>query len=353
MKSSLGNDLFYIKEIGPNGVHKDNKFSVWLIILAIVLLLFLLAAIGCVHGVFGFIVRLLGDDSRVTNLKPYHNQDISGTSTAILLPVYNEDVARVCEGLRATYESLERTGQLARFDFYILSDSTDPANWVAEEVAWEKLRRAGAQARMMLAQAAADHWEVPVSSVYASGGAILDGRGNRLTYGELAEAAARLPVPANVELKPASEFKLVGKAHKRVDTGIKVDGSAVYGIDVKLPGMLHASIEPPPVLGATLRSFDGSAAAKMPGVHRVLATASGVAYDVLNNVIFSGEQARGELRVLRILPHAERLHRLPGRQVPDAGRPVPAAAQQVPAVRREGDRLHQLGMAAESPPLGE
>ena len=161
--------------------------------------------------------------------------------------------------------------------------------------AWEKLRRAGAQARTMLQQAAADHWGVPVSSVYASGGAVLDGRGNRLTYGELAESAAKLPVPKDVALKPASAFKLVGKAHKRVDTGIKVDGTAVYGIDVKLPGMLHASIEPPPALGAKLKSFDAGAAEKMPGVHQVLATASGVA--VVADHYWQARKARAALKV--------------------------------------------------------
>jgi len=105
-------------------------------LLLLFIILFLLAAIGCVHGVFGFVLQLTGDSRRITNLADYKQRDISQTSTAIVFPVYNEDSARVCEGLRATYESIARTGQLDRFDFFILSDSTNPDRWVAEERRW-------------------------------------------------------------------------------------------------------------------------------------------------------------------------------------------------------------------------
>jgi isoquinoline 1-oxidoreductase beta subunit len=161
---------------------------------------------------------------------------------------------------------------------------------------WEKLRRAGAQARTMLVQAAADHWSLPASSLYASGGVVYDGRGHQLTYGELAESAAKLPVPKDVALKPASAFKVVGKPHKRLDTGIKVDGTAVYGIDVKLPGMLHASIEQSPTVGGKLLSFDASAAEKLPGVHQVLVTSSGVA--VIADHYWQARKARAAVKVV-------------------------------------------------------
>ena len=160
---------------------------------------------------------------------------------------------------------------------------------------WEKLRRAGAQARTMLVQAAANHWSLPASSLYASGGAVYDGRGQRLTYGELAESAAKLPLPKDVELKPANAFKVVGKPHQRLDTGIKVDGTAVFGIDVKLPGMLHASIEQSPTVGGKLHSFDASAAEKLPGVHKVMATTSGVA--VIADHYWQARRARAALKV--------------------------------------------------------
>ena len=93
------------------------------------------------HGVFGFFLRIFGTSRRITQLKNYRDQKIDGTSTAIVFPIYNEDVVRVYEGLRAIYESLEKTGQLERFDFFVLSDSTDPDKWVEEERRWFDLIR--------------------------------------------------------------------------------------------------------------------------------------------------------------------------------------------------------------------
>lgn len=106
------------------------------ILLFLFVILFGLISIGCMHGVFGFVLRTFGDPDRITRLGDFKSQSIEGVSTAIIFPTYNEEVARVMEGLRATYVSLERTGQIARFDFFILSDSTDPAKWVEEEQRW-------------------------------------------------------------------------------------------------------------------------------------------------------------------------------------------------------------------------
>ncbi len=116
-----------------------NNTSTILLILFIIL--FLLVSIGCMHGLAGFILRVLGDPDHITRLGDYTSREINGVSTAIVFPIYNEEVARVFEGLRATYLSLERTGQLERFDFFILSDSTDPSKWVEEEQRWCELVR--------------------------------------------------------------------------------------------------------------------------------------------------------------------------------------------------------------------
>jgi len=111
------------------------------VLLVLFIILFLLTAIGCMHGVYGFLIRTFGTRRRITTLKPFKDQRINGVSTAIIFPIYNEDSVRVLEGLRATYESLERTGQLDQFDFFILSDSTDPDRWVEEEARWCELVR--------------------------------------------------------------------------------------------------------------------------------------------------------------------------------------------------------------------
>lgn len=140
---------------------------------------------------------------------------------------------------------------------------------------WEKLRKAGAQARSMLIQAAATQWGVAPDTLKVDAGAVVNGR-KRLSFGELAEAAAKLPVPTDVTLKPAKEFTLVGKPAKRIDTASKLDGSAIYGIDVKLPGMLHGAFAQCPILGGKLASFDATAAKAMPGVKDVVGTDNGV-----------------------------------------------------------------------------
>jgi membrane glycosyltransferase len=111
------------------------------ILLVLFIILLFLAAIGCMHGIFGFVLRVFGDPHRITRLGDYRTRNIEGVSTAIVFPIYNEEVARVCEGLQATYLSLEQTGQLERFDFFILSDSTDPDKWVEEERRWCELIR--------------------------------------------------------------------------------------------------------------------------------------------------------------------------------------------------------------------
>jgi len=109
------------------------------ILLVLFVILFLLVSIGCMHGVFGFVLRAFGDPNRITRLGNYQSKSIEGISTAIVFPTHNEEVARVMEGLRATYLSLERTGQLECFDFFILSDATDPGKWVEEERRWCEL----------------------------------------------------------------------------------------------------------------------------------------------------------------------------------------------------------------------
>jgi isoquinoline 1-oxidoreductase beta subunit len=140
------------------------------------------------------------------------------------------------------------------------------------------LRQAGASAREMLVAAAAQKWGVDRSACRAEKSTVVNTATNaRLTYGSLAEAAAKLPAPANVALKDPSEFKIVGKSRKRLDTPGKVDGSIVFGIDVRLPNMLYAVVERCPVFGGTVASFDDTKAKATPGVKSVVKISNGVA----------------------------------------------------------------------------
>ncbi len=111
------------------------------VLLVLFVVLFLFIAVGAMHGVYGFFLRMFDTQWSITRLKNYRDQDIADISTAVVFPIYNEDIVRVYEGLRATYESLQKTGQLERFDFFILSDSTDPDKRVEEERRWCDLIR--------------------------------------------------------------------------------------------------------------------------------------------------------------------------------------------------------------------
>src|SRR3954452_4870769 len=135
------------------------------------------------------------------------------------------------------------------------------------------VREGGAAARMMLIQAAANEWKVPASECSASDGTITHSSGKKTTYGKMAEAAAKLEVPKDVKLKDPKDWKIAGKPLKRLDTADKVVGKMEYGIDVKLPGMLNASIKACPVFGGKVKSFDTAKVDKMPGVKKVVQVA--------------------------------------------------------------------------------
>ena len=156
----------------------------------------------------------------------------------------------------------------------------NPAGWsrrmstggsTAIHGSWDLLRKAGATAREMLVSAAAAAWDVDRAGCRAEQGAVIHTpTKRRLPYGKLAARAARLPVPPDVPLKDPKQFRLLGTRTTRLDTPAKVDGSAVYGIDVTMPGLLVASIERCPVFGGTIKRYDATKAKALPGVRAVV-----------------------------------------------------------------------------------
>jgi isoquinoline 1-oxidoreductase subunit beta len=133
------------------------------------------------------------------------------------------------------------------------------------------VRKGGATARMMLIQAAANDWKVPVSECTAANSVITHTPSARTTtYGKVAEAAAKLEPPADVKLKDPKDWKIAGKPLKRLDTADKTTGKMTYGIDLKLPGMLNAAIKACPVFGGKLKSFDAAKITGMKGVKKVV-----------------------------------------------------------------------------------
>lgn len=143
---------------------------------------------------------------------------------------------------------------------------------------WEKLRKAGASARMMMVAAAAKQWGIDAGQCKVAGGAILGPGGKRVSYGMIAAEAAKMEPPKDVPLKPVSAFKVVGNAkQKRLDTPAKVMGTAQFGIDTRVPGMLYAAVALPPMIGGKVKGYNDARAKKMPGVKAVVQFSRGVA----------------------------------------------------------------------------
>jgi len=133
------------------------------------------------------------------------------------------------------------------------------------------VRKGGAAAKLMLVQAAADEWKVPAADCKAAHSVITHAAsGKRTTYGKMAAAAAKLMPPADIKLKDPKDWKLAGRPVKRLDTRDKLNGKQVYGMDLKLPGLLNAAIRDCPVFGGKLKSFDAAAVSGKPGVKKVL-----------------------------------------------------------------------------------
>ncbi|HEX4628472.1 MAG TPA: xanthine dehydrogenase family protein molybdopterin-binding subunit [Gemmatimonadales bacterium] len=161
---------------------------------------------------------------------------------------------------------------------------------------WEPLRRAGASARSVLIAAAAQTWQVDPSACHAVRGEVIHGpTGRRLSYGALVDKAATLPVPAHVPLKDPKDFTLIGTPAKRLDAPGKVDGTALFGIDVQVPGMKVATLAICPVFGGTLAGVDDSKATTIPGVRQVVRLDDAVA--VVGDHMWAAKQGLAALDI--------------------------------------------------------
>ncbi len=158
-----------------------------------------------------------------------------------------------------------------------------------------QLRQAGATARWLLLQAAAQQWQVDPDTLRTSDGVVLAPDGRRAAYGSLAAAAAKLTPPAEVKLKDPSQFKFIGKSLPRLDARDKVTGKTRFGFDVRVPGMLTALIARPPTFGGTLKSFNPARAQAIPGVKHVVAVPAGVA--VVADNFWAAQAGRDALSV--------------------------------------------------------
>jgi len=162
---------------------------------------------------------------------------------------------------------------------------------------WEPLAKAGAAAREMLVATAAARWGIGADACHTENSAVVNtASGKRLGYGSLVEEAAKLPVPANPKRKEEKDYRIVGKPTKRIDSTVKVNGSATFGIDVRQPKMLHAVVARCPVFGGKLKSFDASKAKAMGGVKNVVQISTGVA--VVADNTWSAMEGRRALEIV-------------------------------------------------------
>ncbi len=161
---------------------------------------------------------------------------------------------------------------------------------------YDKLRLAGAQVREMLIAAAADKWKVDPSTLKAENGMVLGAGGKKASYGQLADAASKLTPPEKPAMKDPSQFRIVGTRLTRLDTPAKVNGTAIFGMDVKLPGMVYASLAMSPVIGGTVKSFDAAKAKGMPGVIDVVQIPDGIA--VVASSYWQSRKAREALSIV-------------------------------------------------------
>ena len=214
-------------------------------------------------------VRIKPDDT-ITLIMPQVEMG-QGTYTSMPMLIAEElevDLAKV--GLEAAPPS-DKLYANPLVGFQVTGGSTSVPGW------WEPLRRAGATARVMLIEAAAAQWNVDPASCRAEKGEVISPTGQRLTYGVLVDAAAKLPVPDKVALKDPKDFTLIGTPAKRLDTPDKVNGKAKFGIDAMIPGMKFATVAACPVFGGKLKSVDGSKAMAIKGVHQVVSIDNAVA----------------------------------------------------------------------------
>ncbi len=159
---------------------------------------------------------------------------------------------------------------------------------------FDRYRQAGATARVLLTQAAATRWGVAPAACQTQDGYVIHGS-RQFSYGELASEAAVLPVPKEVSLRPPAEWKYIGKGRKRLDAPAKTNGSAIFGMDVQLPGLLTAVVARAPVFGGKVHSFEATKALAVPGVRQVVRVPSGVA--VIADHFWAASQGRKALHI--------------------------------------------------------
>ena len=228
----------------------------------------------------------IGNDNTITILIK-HSEMGQGVGTSLPMVVAEE---LDCDWSKVRMENAPNAAVYANNAFGI--QGTGGSTSTLES--FDQMRQAGAMARAMLVEAAAQQWKVAAGDCRTENGFVICGE-HRGSYGELADAAAKLQPPARVALKDPKNWKLIGKPTRRIDSLSKVTGSAGFGIDVQRPGLLTGVIARAPVFGGKVRSFDASKAKAVPGVVDVVQVPSGIA--VLARHFWAAKKGRDALEI--------------------------------------------------------
>jgi len=230
-------------------------------------------------------VRIAPDNSVTILLK--HSEMGQGIWTSLPMVVADE---LDCDWSKVRVEHAPAAPAYAHTAFGMQMTGGSTSTWES----FDQLRQAGATARALLIAAAAANWNVQPIDCHTAKGYVISGA-HKASYGELADAAAKLPVPNEIALKQAKDFTLIGKPTRRLDSKAKVSGTAEFGIDVKRPNMLIALVARAPVFGAKVKSFDAAKAKAVAGVVDVVQVPSGVA--VLGKHFWAAKQGRDALAI--------------------------------------------------------
>ena len=228
----------------------------------------------------------IGTDNRITVLLA-HSEMGQGIWTTLPMLIAEELEA---DWQQITVEHAPAAPAYAHTAWGIQGTGGSTSTWSE----FDRYRQAGAMAKALLISAAAQKAGVKESDCRAENGKVICGK-KSFSYGELAEAAAKLPTPTSVTLKDAKNWKRIGKPTKRLDTPEKITGKAVFGIDVQFPGLLTAVVARSPVFGGKLRGFDATAAKAIKGVRHVVEVPSGVA--VIADHYWAAKQGRDALKL--------------------------------------------------------
>ena len=196
-----------------------------------------------------------------------------------------------CDWNKVRYELAPAAPEYAHTGFGMQMTGGSSSVWNS----FDQLRNAGAQARTMLVQAAADQWKVKPDACKTAKGYVLGPGGKKLSYGHLADAAGKLAVPEKVALKDAKDYKVIGKATRRIDSHEKTDGTAKFGLDMQRKGMLTAVVAHPPVFGAVVKKYDAGKLKSVPGVTHLVETSNGLA--VVAHNFWAAKKGRDALEI--------------------------------------------------------